>query len=61
MWVHMFKAFYFSIAVLWWQELSLPLRMYIDNFPRKHQLHAYEYALIDLTFGTGKYEEVKHV
>jgi nucleolar GTP-binding protein len=48
-------------ALFLWQELAVPLRMYIDNFPRKHQLHAYEYALIDLTFGTGKYEEVKHV
>lgn len=41
------------------QELALPLRVYIDKFPQKHHLHAYEYALIDLTFGTGKYEEVE--
>lgn len=40
------------------KELALPLRVYIDKFPQKHHLHAYEYALIDLTFGTGKYEEV---
>lgn len=40
------------------KELALPLRVYIEKFPRKHHLHAYEYSLIDLTFGTGKYEEV---
>eukprot|EP00250_Pteridium_aquilinum_P016849 c23323_g1_i1 orf=758-2104(-) len=40
------------------KELANPLRVYIDRFPRKHQLHAYEYSLIDLTLGDGKYEEV---
>ncbi|KAI5062895.1 hypothetical protein GOP47_0021442 [Adiantum capillus-veneris] len=40
------------------KELALPLRVYIEKFPRNQHLHAYEYSLIDLTFGTGKYEEV---
>ncbi|MCO5601589.1 hypothetical protein L7F22_055712 [Adiantum nelumboides] len=40
------------------KELALPLRVYVEKFPRKQHLHAYEYSLIDLTFGTGKYEEV---
>lgn len=40
------------------KELALPLRVYIERFPRKHHLHAYEYSLIELTFGSGKYEEV---
>lgn len=40
------------------KELAFPLRVYIEKFPREHHLHPYEYALIDLTFGTGKYEEV---
>lgn len=42
------------------KELAVPLRIYVEKFPRKHQLHLYEYALIELTFGTGKYEEVLH-
>ncbi|KAH7289275.1 hypothetical protein KP509_31G067600 [Ceratopteris richardii] len=40
------------------KELALPLRTYVEKFPKKQQLHPYEYSLIDLTFGTGKYEEV---
>lgn len=40
------------------QELALPLKMYLQKFPRRQELHAYESALLELTLGQGKYEEV---
>lgn len=40
------------------QELALPLKMYLQKFPRRQELHAYESALLELTLGEGKYEEV---
>lgn len=42
------------------QELAVPLRDYVNNFPRKHYLHPYERALVELTIGDGNYEEVTH-
>lgn len=44
------------------QELAVPLRNYLQNFPNKNFLHPYERSLIDLTLGDGIYEEViKHL
>lgn len=40
------------------KELALPLRTYVENFPNKSYLHAYERCLIELTLGDGNYEEV---
>ncbi|XP_010527085.1 PREDICTED: nucleolar GTP-binding protein 1 [Tarenaya hassleriana] len=40
------------------KELALPLKGYLENFPRKKVLHPYERSLIELTLGDGKYEEV---
>ncbi|CAM6105566.1 unnamed protein product [Calypogeia fissa] len=40
------------------KELALPLKMYLQRFPRRQELHAYESALLELTLGEGKYEEV---
>ncbi|XP_020277050.1 nucleolar GTP-binding protein 1 [Asparagus officinalis] len=40
------------------KELAVPLREYKENFPKKQFLHPYERALIELTFGEGKYEQV---
>lgn len=40
------------------KEVSVPLRMYKENFPNKKNLHPYERALVELTLGDGTYEEV---
>ncbi|XP_047077207.1 GTP-binding protein 4-like [Lolium rigidum] len=40
------------------KELSVPLRTYTENFPRRRDLHPYERSLIELTFGEGYYEKV---
>jgi hypothetical protein len=40
------------------QELSVPLRTYTENFPKRKHLHPYERSLIELTFGEGNYEQV---
>ncbi|KAI0491352.1 hypothetical protein KFK09_025612 [Dendrobium nobile] len=40
------------------KELAVPLRMYVESFPKKRYLHPYEKSLIQLTFGDGSYEEV---
>ncbi|XP_020581556.1 nucleolar GTP-binding protein 1 isoform X2 [Phalaenopsis equestris] len=40
------------------KELAVPLRVYIESFPKKWSLHPYERSLIQLTFGDGSYEEV---
>ncbi|KAL5566122.1 hypothetical protein UlMin_029286 [Ulmus minor] len=40
------------------KELAVPLRTYLENFPKKHTLHPYERSLIELTLGDGNYEEV---
>eukprot|EP00249_Psilotum_nudum_P009611 c22040_g1_i4 orf=407-1621(+) len=40
------------------KELAVPLRIYTQGFPERQELHAYESSLIELTFGTGSYEEV---
>ncbi|KFK42458.1 hypothetical protein AALP_AA2G259300 [Arabis alpina] len=40
------------------KELALPLKGYMESFPRKRFLHPYERSLIELTLGDGKYEEV---
>ncbi|GMH17186.1 hypothetical protein Nepgr_019027 [Nepenthes gracilis] len=40
------------------KELAVPLRSYIENFPKKKHLHPYERSLIELTLGDGNYEEV---
>ncbi|KAL6840870.1 hypothetical protein ACP4OV_029396 [Aristida adscensionis] len=40
------------------KELSVPLRTYTENFPKKKYLHPYERSLIELTFGEGYYEQV---
>ena len=40
------------------QELSVPLRTYTENFPKRRDLHPYERSLIELTFGEGYYEQV---
>ncbi|XBH76187.1 hypothetical protein VPH35_102870 [Triticum aestivum] len=39
------------------KELSVPLRTYTENFPRRRDLHPYERSLIELTFGEGYYEK----
>lgn len=40
------------------KELAVPLRDYLENFPNKRYLHAYERSLIELTLGDGNYEKV---
>jgi hypothetical protein len=40
------------------QELSVPLRTYTENFPKRKHLHPYERSLVELTFGEGYYEQV---
>ncbi|OMO83055.1 hypothetical protein CCACVL1_11579 [Corchorus capsularis] len=40
------------------KELAVPLREYIENFPKRMYLHPYERSLIELTLGDGNYEEV---
>ncbi|KAH0919115.1 hypothetical protein HID58_026775 [Brassica napus] len=40
------------------KELALPLKGYMESFPRRRLLHPYERSLIELTLGDGKYEEV---
>ncbi|XP_022980283.1 nucleolar GTP-binding protein 1 isoform X2 [Cucurbita maxima] len=40
------------------KELAVPLRTYLEEFPKKEYLHPYECSLIELTLGDGKYEEV---
>lgn len=40
------------------KELAVPLREYMENFPKKKYLHPYERSLIELTLGDGNYEEV---
>jgi hypothetical protein len=42
------------------QELAVPLREYMENFPKKKYLHPYERSLIELTLGDGNYEEVTY-
>ncbi|AQK41457.1 P-loop containing nucleoside triphosphate hydrolase superfamily protein [Zea mays] len=39
------------------KELSVPLRTYTENFPKRRDLHPYERSLIELTFGEGYYEQ----
>lgn len=45
--------FYFPL-----QELAVPLRIYLEEFPKKKSLHPYERSLIELTLGDGNYEQV---
>lgn len=40
------------------KELSVPLRLYKENFPKRKLLHPYERSLVELTLGDGNYEEV---
>jgi nucleolar GTP-binding protein len=40
------------------KEISVPLRTYTENFPKRRDLHPYERSLIELTFGEGYYEKV---
>ncbi|KAI4305313.1 hypothetical protein L6164_028685 [Bauhinia variegata] len=40
------------------KELAVPLRTYVENFPKKTYLHPYERSLIELTLGDGNYEKV---
>ncbi|XP_048331035.1 nucleolar GTP-binding protein 1 isoform X1 [Ziziphus jujuba] len=40
------------------KELAVPLRTYLEKFPKKRSLHPYERSLIELTLGDGNYEEV---
>jgi hypothetical protein len=40
------------------QELSVPLRTYLENFPKRKHLHPYERSFIELTFGESYYEQV---
>ncbi|KAJ7545018.1 hypothetical protein O6H91_09G103200 [Diphasiastrum complanatum] len=40
------------------KELSVPLRIYLQEFPERERLHLYEQSLLELTLGEGKYEEV---
>ncbi|KAB1216221.1 Nucleolar GTP-binding protein 1 [Morella rubra] len=40
------------------KELVVPLRMYLEDFPKKKCLHPYERSLIELTLGDGNYEGV---
>ncbi|XP_022733699.1 nucleolar GTP-binding protein 1 isoform X5 [Durio zibethinus] len=39
------------------KELAVPLRGYIENFPKRMYLHPYEQSLIELTLGDGNYEK----
>nr|XP_023875153.1 nucleolar GTP-binding protein 1 isoform X2 [Quercus suber] len=39
------------------KEIAVPLRTYLENFPKKKYLHPYERSLIELTLGDGNYEE----
>lgn len=40
------------------KELAVPLKNYVEKFPRSQNLHPYEQSLIEFTLGKGKYEEV---
>ncbi|XP_054785376.1 uncharacterized protein LOC129291848 isoform X2 [Prosopis cineraria] len=40
------------------KELAVPLRTYVENFPKKTYLHPYERSLVELTLGDGYYEMV---
>ncbi|MQL74202.1 hypothetical protein Taro_006577, partial [Colocasia esculenta] len=40
------------------KELTVPLRGYLENFPKRYVLHPYERSLVQLTLGEGNYEEV---
>ncbi|XP_022733697.1 nucleolar GTP-binding protein 1 isoform X3 [Durio zibethinus] len=40
------------------KELAVPLRGYIENFPKRMYLHPYEQSLIELTLGDGNYEKI---
>uniref|UniRef100_A0A1D1YG71 Nucleolar GTP-binding protein 1 n=1 Tax=Anthurium amnicola TaxID=1678845 RepID=A0A1D1YG71_9ARAE len=40
------------------KELAVPLRGYLENFPKKQVLHPYERSLVELTLGEGNYEQV---
>ncbi|XP_028754735.1 nucleolar GTP-binding protein 1 isoform X2 [Neltuma alba] len=40
------------------KELAVPLRTYVEKFPKKTYLHPYERSLIELTLGDGYYEMV---
>lgn len=40
------------------KELAVPLRTYLEDFPKKKYLHPYERSLVELTLGDGNYEEV---
>ncbi|XP_078440475.1 P-loop containing nucleoside triphosphate hydrolases superfamily protein isoform X2 [Wolffia australiana] len=40
------------------KEIAVPLRLYLEKFPKRYLLHPYERSLIELTFGEGHYEEV---
>lgn len=51
------------MELIWWpafslQELTIPLKGYVKNFPECQQLHPYEQSLLELTLGPGTYEEV---
>ena len=51
-------------GLIWWpafslQELTIPLKGYVKNFPECQQLHPYEQSLLELTLGPGTYEEVE--
>ena len=54
------------MELIWWlvlsmQELTIPLKGYVKNFPECQQLHPYEQSLLELTLGPGIYEEVIHL
>jgi len=40
------------------KELSVPLRTYTENFPKRRDLHPYDRSLTELTFWEGYYEQV---
>ncbi|XP_065864910.1 nucleolar GTP-binding protein 1 isoform X2 [Euphorbia lathyris] len=40
------------------KELAIPLREYLEKFPKRKGLHPYEQSLIELTLGDGNYEQV---
>ncbi|WCJ23078.1 P-loop containing nucleoside triphosphate hydrolases superfamily protein [Euphorbia peplus] len=40
------------------KELAIPLREYLEKFPKRKSLHPYEQSLIELTLGDGNYEQV---
>ncbi|PON87555.1 Dynamin superfamily [Trema orientale] len=40
------------------KELAVPLRTYLENFPKRSTLHPYERSLVELTLGNGNYEGV---